>query len=236
MKRPLFRIALLALVTAALTLPASAQIIPAGPDRWVTPAGGGTAFTFPPGDVESLCGAMTMYNWDRRVTLRGVPFPGQDWDTVVVRLKDADLCSGKAVVPIRVEYIHFESDVHLTPCGKILWDVTLLENQPTTDMIIEQEHASGGTFRADLQMRVAFRGVTTDGDELGTLVYTLSLPDPANGTPWQSGGPTGWRPGIAKDESCFDVLREKAGIMGGDHVYFIEDLIAQGRCTKRPNA
>lgn len=237
MKRPLLRIALLALVAAALTLPASAQIIPAGVDRWVTPADGGTAFVFPPGDVESLCGEMTMYNWDRRVTLRGVPFPGFDWDTVVARLKDADLCSGKAVVPIRVEFLHFESNgFHITPCGKIHWDVTLLENQPTTEMIIEQDHSDGGNFRADLQMRVAFRGTDSNGNFLGTLIYTLTLPDPADGTPWQFGGPFGWSPGIDDDGSCFDVLREKAGVMGGDHVYFIENLIAQGRCEKRPNA
>lgn len=237
MKTPPLRIALLALVAAALTLPASAQIIPAGDDRWVTPADGGTSFVFPPGDIESLCGAMTMYDWDRRVTLRGVPFPGFDWDTVVTRLKDADLCSGQAVVPIRVRQLHFESiALHRTPCGKIHWDVTQLANQPTTEMVIQQDHATGGNFRADLQIRVAFRGTTSDGDEIGTLIYTLALPDPADGTPWQFGGPTGWRPGIAQDETCFDVLREKAGVMGGDHVYFIENLIAQGRCTKQTNA
>lgn len=237
--KSLFRIALFTLVAAAVTLPATAQVIPAGDDRWVTPADGGTSFTFPPGDVESLCGAMTMYNWDRTVALRGVS-AGADWDTIVTRLKDAELCNRKAVVPIRVRFLHFENyendGFHETPCGEIHWDVRHLRNQPTTEMVIEQDHGQGGNFRADLHIRVGFTATTVDGESLGTLIYTLALPDPADGTPWQFGGPTGWQPGINQDETCFDVLREKAGELGGNHVYFIEDLIAQGRCQKRPNA
>lgn len=234
MKRPLVRIALLALAAVALTLPAAAQVIPAGDDRWVTPHDGRTGFTFPPGDVESLCGQPASFDWDRRVSLGGVPFPGVDWDTVVSRLKDVDLCGGSAKVAIQVRHLHFTSlGLHETPCGKVQWDVRLAGNQPTTSMVIEHSSPGGGRFEADLQLRVAFNGTTSDGAFLGTLIYTLGLPDPPGGTPWSFGGPTGWRPGIDETETCFDVLREKAGIMGGDHVYFIENMIAQGRCHKR---
>ena len=56
MFRSMVRIAALsAAVALVLALPATAQYLPAGEDRWVTPNDGSTYFTFPAGDVESLC-------------------------------------------------------------------------------------------------------------------------------------------------------------------------------------
>lgn len=232
-----FRIALFALVAAALLAPpAGAQVIPAGPDNWRTADDGLTFYTFPPGDVESLCGRPATFDWDRRTSLRGVP-TADGWDTSVIRLKDAVLAPGETVtVPIVVEHLEFVSSApHCTPCGKIKWRVRAPDGQPQTFMQITQESALGGTFNATISVQVVFDAFTLNGTYLGSLFYTVDLPD-AEGSPWSWGGPTGWQPGIDPDDnSCVQELREKIGTLPSHHAYYIEEMIAQGRCDGRPN-
>lgn len=235
MNKMIFRLAALTAVAVLLAaLPATAQIIPAGDDRWVTPNDGGTFFTFPAGDVESLCGLPATSGWNRQITLTGVPSGGADWDTVVTRLKDADLSTGSASVPIQVTQMHFRSSgVHVTPCGKLLWEVKAIDHQPVTKMAIYQTSDLGGIFKAEISVRVAFSATKTDGTALGELFYTRDLPE-NGGTPWSWDRTTGtFRPGIDEDENCFDVLRDKIGTLPARHKYYIENLIAQGKCDKR---
>lgn len=236
MNRQLLRTSLLALVAVGLfALPAGAQIIPAGADNWVTPGDGLTFFTFPPGDVEALCNRPPTNDWDRRASLQGVPVPGVDWDTQVVRLADADLSSGSATVPIVVKHLHFASSApHCTPCGKLKWQVRAASAQPKTAMTITQSSENGGTFEALIAVSVEFTATNQAGIPLGSLFYSMSLPDPG-GTPWTFGGPTGWRPGIDEAEDCTEILREKISTMPAFHAYRIEEMIAEGRCDKRPN-
>ena len=233
MNRSLFRIVAFALVAAAFAaLPAAAQVLPAGPDRWRTPADGNTFFTFPGGDVESLCGAAPDPSWDHGVTLTGVPVAGADWDTEVTRLGDVSLAGG--AVPIRVTFLHFRSVApQATPCGELAWDVRLAGPQPVTTMKIRRTSNLGGTFAATISVRVAFHAFDAAGNFIGSLFYTQDLPDPG-GSPWSLGGPTGWRPGIEPDDDCFEILRKKIGTLPAQHAYFIEDLIAQGLCDGRP--
>lgn len=236
MNRTELKISLFALVAVGLlALPAGAQVIPAGADNWVTPGDGLTFFTFPPGDVESLCNKPPSSDWDRRTSLRGVPSSGADWDTQVVRLKDADLSDGSATVPIQVRQLHFASSApHCTPCGTLRWRVKATEDQPETEMTITRSSENGGTFEALISVNVEFTAISA-GTAIGSLHYTMDLPDPG-GTPWTFGGPTGWRPGIDEGENCIEILRKKISTLPAFHAYFIEQMIAEGRCDKRPNA
>lgn len=235
MNRIQFKTALFALVAVTLVaLPATAQVIPAGKDNWRTPGDGNTFFTFPAGDVESLCGAPPSGAWDHQVTLQGVPVSGADWDTQVTRLKDADLSNGSATVPIQVTHLQFRSvGSQPTPCGKLVWDVRPFGRQPLTKMTIKRNNDLGGIFVATIAVRVVFTGTADDGAVVGRLVYTVELPDP-DGSPWSFGGPTVWRPGITEDDECIETLREKLTTLPARHAYFIEDLIAQGRCKGQP--
>lgn len=237
MNRIQLKTSLFALVAVGLlALPAGAQVIPAGADNWVTPGDGLTFFTFPPGDVESLCNKPASSDWDRRASLQGVPAGGADWDTQVVRLKDADLSDGEATVPIQVRQLHFASSApHCTPCGKLKWNVKAADDQPETLMTIKQTTDNGGTFEALISVNVEFSATDQNGNSLGSLFYTMDLPD-SGGTPWTYGGPTGWRPGIDETESCIEVLRKKISTLPAFHAYYIEQMIAEGRCDKRPNA
>ncbi|MCP3964665.1 MAG: hypothetical protein GY719_43110 [bacterium] len=234
MHRFTFRTAALTLAAVLLAaLPAAAQVIPAGDDRWVTPADGTTYFTFPAGDVESLCGAPASFGWDRTVKLTGVPDPGEDWDTVVTRLADADVSSGYAVVPIQVTRLYFSSITeHRTPCGEINWRVKSIDNQPVTEMAIYNESGRGGTFKATISVRVVFAATDASGATLGYLYYTRDLPD-TTGVPWSFDGNGTFRPGIDENDDCTQVLRDKIATLPAGHGYFIENLIAQGKCTRK---
>ena len=107
MNKAILRASLLGLLLASLAaLPAAAQI-PPGPDYWVTPDNGRTFFTFPNGDVESLCGAPPSTAWNHRVNLRGVPVAA-DYDTVVQRLDKAVFdTTGHAQTRIVVKALSF---------------------------------------------------------------------------------------------------------------------------------
>lgn len=224
-------------VLALVAMPLAAQIIPAGEDRWVTPATGQTKFSFPSGDVESLCGAPVSAGWDHQVLLTGVPEPGWDWDTSVARLTSVSFSATttSVSVPIQVKRLEFRSLAsQRTPCGLLDWHVKTFENQPITKMKITKTSSKGGVFYATISVRVVFEATDAQsGASVGKLFYTLDLPD-NTGVPWSFDPSTGvFRPGIDTAENCIDVLRQKLLTATGSHVYFIENMIAQGRCDKR---
>ena len=235
MFRSMVRIAALsAAVALVLALPATAQYLPAGEDRWVTPNDGSTYFTFPAGDVESLCGAPVDFGWNRTVRLTGVPEPGYDWDTVVKRLNDADLSQDYAEVAITVSRLVFKSlETMETPCGRVNWYVKALDNQPVTKMVIVNKTGRGGYFKANISVRVAFEATDANGSHLGLLYYTFDLPD-KSGVPWSFDSFGNFRPGIDEGDNCEQVLRDKATTLPARHTYYIEQLIAQGKCDGRP--
>ncbi|HEX4954010.1 MAG TPA: hypothetical protein VF017_11525 [Thermoanaerobaculia bacterium] len=220
---------------ALLALPAMAADIPAGPDFWRTEHNGSTFFTFPGGEVESLCGAPASDDWDHVVRLGGVPVTG-DADTIIQRLKDANFVNGVAQTQVMVRALHFKStDVQDTPCGPLVWEVKNTDDQPITKMVIRQTSEQGGTFNANISVRVVFSGYNANsGAFLGNLFYTFDLPDTTAGTPWSfdPSGAAAWRPGMSETEDCTEVLRAKALTLPARHGYFIADMIAQGRCTK----
>lgn len=225
--------AVLMLLAAFLAVPAFAQTIPPGKDFWVTPNNGQTDFTFPNGDVESLCGAPASTTWNHKVLLRGVPAPGSDYDTVVARLDKAVFDSTlQASTRIQVSMLSFASAAsQSTPCGPLNWTVGLSGPQAVTTMKLRRTSTTGGLFSADIAVNVEFRAIR-NGSYLGSLFYNIVLPDPATGTPW-SFGPTGqFRAGMTPANDCVDVLREKLLTYSPDssHFYFISNMIAQGQC------
>ena len=237
MQNKIHRIALLTAAFALAAMPLTAQVIPAGLDRWVTPADGRTKFSFPAGDVESLCGAPVSSTWNHEVRLTGVPAPGWDWDTSVARLNSVNFTTTttSVTVPIQVKRLELRSLAsQATPCGSLNWRVTTVDNQPITKMKIVKTSARGGNFFATISVRVLFNATNAQtGAAVGQLFYTLDLPDTAAGTPWSFNPTTGvFRPGIDTAENCIDVLRQKLVTATGDHVYFIENLIAQGKCYR----
>jgi hypothetical protein len=230
-----FSIALVALLFVGLAAgSAAAQVIPAGSDFFRTPADGNTSFTFPDGDVESLCGAPPSTTWNHAVTLAGVA--GSVYDSVVDRLKDAVFDStGHASVPIQVQSLAFISTgPQATPCGALNWKVSQTGPQPITQMDLTLTSPSGGTFTANLSVKVEFDATdAASGKFIGSLFYSFDLPDPKNGTPW-SFGPNGvFRPAMDTANNCIEVLRAKISTLPARHAYFISDLIAQGRCTEK---
>src|SRR5437764_14917105 len=128
MTKLIARTTVLALPLLSLAaLPAFAQIIPPGVDRWVTPGNNQTLFLFSSGDVESLCGLPPSSSWDHHIYLRGIPQAGADWDTAVARLDDAVFTSsGTASTRIQVTSLNFASiSPQATPCGPLSWPVGL---------------------------------------------------------------------------------------------------------------
>lgn len=233
-----FRFAALLLLAGLATLPASAQTIVAGNDFWVTPADGQTKYSFPPGDVESLCGAPASATWNHTVALKGVPASGVDYDTVVRRIDTATFnTSGAASTRIVVTRLDLASiAAQSTPCGTLTWTVRLAGPQAITKMNLIRTTTTpvvGGAFSADIAVNVEFRGVNAAGSYVGSLFYNLILPDPQNGTPWSMKG-TLFRPAITTADNCIDVLRAKLAITTDpQHRYRISDMIAQGICNFR---
>lgn len=224
-----FVAAFLAVLTTAV--PGTASIIPAGEDRWVTPADGNTFFTFPEGDVESLCGAEVDFGWDRTVMLTGDPEAGEDWDTVIVRLEDLDVSRGSASVPVQVRNLALKSlEILETPCGLLRWRISALRHQPVTKMRIHNTSGKGGRFEANLSAKVAFQAIDAEGTPLGLLFYNLELPSARN-TSWSFDEYGFFRPGIDEKGKCSKVLQENVGPLPAQHSFYIEAQIAEDRCS-----
>lgn len=217
-------------------IPAAAQTIPAGVDRWVTPGNLQTYFDFPKGDVESLCGAAptgAIY----RVNFIGQPASGSDWDTAIARLDTVTFPVGGNTVTTRIQAtsLRFKGlNAVETPCGLLTFTAELNGPQPISSMTLTRTSTKGGYFHANILVRVLVRAYNTAGSQIGALVYSRTLPNPSTGTPWSFGPTGGFRPGIDTSDNCIAQLRQK--LAGTDpassHYYYIENLIAQGKCTR----
>jgi len=240
MTRSLVRAAALSIaITALAVAAAAAQVIPKGVDYWRTPAGG-TMFKFPDGDVEALCHKAADPSWNHQISLRGIPAQGSDWDSSVARLDPAIFVKNKEAT-VRVQFKSLSmisTDASDTPCGKVLWTARLAKrgSQPTTKMRITRSSKGGGVFSAELALRVEIQANRADtGVYVGSLFYDIKLPDPGTPTPWSFGPAHEFRAGMTENNDCIKVLREKQGTFppGSQHIYFISNLIAQGKCREQ---
>jgi len=229
----------IAIVTLAVfTAAAKDDEIEEGVDYWRTPDGGST-FTFPAGDVEHLCHKAADSTWDHKISLKGVPAKGSDWDSAVSRITDAEFHHGSNTATTRVHFKSLSltsSTPSATPCGSLDWTARLAKGlQPITKMTIMRDaDKKGGLFHADLKLRVEFRA-TKSGTRVGSLFYDVKLGDPTAGTAWSYGDKHRFRAGMGPDNSCLKVLRDKLGNYppGSQHFYFISNLIAQGKCSEK---
>lgn len=225
-------------LTLGATLPASAQI-PAGVDRWVTPGNGQTFLVIPDGELEALCGRPADSSWDHKIPMIGAPaIDAADWDTAVKRLDKATFVNRVATTRIQVAALQFKGlDTRKTPCGTNSFSAHLRGAQPVTVMTLRQTHANGGVFFADIKVATEIRVYDAfTGTQIGALPFAATLPSPATGTPYTWNGGL-FKPGIdsaAGPESCVPALRAKQAGFGveSSHYYYIENLIAQGKCTK----
>lgn len=235
-----FTVVLVALAIFA-ALPASAQTIPAGPDNWVTPNGGQTFVVIPDGELEALCAKPADDTWNHQVPMIGIPaVDAVDWDTSVRRLDKATFVNNLATTRIVVAALNFKGlETRQTPCGLNSFSAHLRGAQPITKMTLRKTHANGGLFFADIKVVTEIRVYDANsGAQIGAIPFAATLPSPATGTPFTVNTAGAFKPGIdssAGPESCVPALREKqAGYpVDSSHYYYIEDLIAQGLCTKR---
>ena len=236
----LLTITFCALLLASLAvLPATAQqIIPPGDDFWVTFPDGQTVFTFPEGDVESLCGLAPVSGWSPTVTLKGIPAAGSDYDTVVQRMDTAVFdAAGNAQTRIVLRHLAFASIHELaTPCGVLHWRVRNFGPQAVTMMRLRRLTPMGGIFSADIAVNVEFQAFDPSDTYVGSLFYNFVLPDPQNGTPWSFGPGGVFRAGMTEANNCIDVLRKKLAdpkYKDPSHQYRISKMIAAGQCDDR---
>jgi len=239
MTRSLVRASALSITLAILVaVQGAAQVIPAGVDYWRTPLNG-TKFRFPEKDVESLCKANPDPSWNHEVTLRGIPTQGSDWDSAVARLSEAVFDKeGNARTKVQFKSLALISTAPSdTPCGRLLWTARLAKGaQPITPMKITRKSKRGGTFSAELALRVEMQANDFNtGARVGSLFFDIKLPDPAGGTPWSFSASKRFRPGMTETDNCIQVLRDKLGTFppGSQHIYFISNLIAEGNCKRQ---
>lgn len=225
----------LAVAVGAVPADAGSLTIKKGKDFWTTPNNSKTVFTFPKGDIESLCQA-TAATDPIQVKLRGVRIiDSANYDTVVARLDNATFVGGEASTRIQVQDIRFESAATVsTPCGDLDFQVGPGCKQAVTTMKLTQTSDKGGIFSADLAVSVEFKAYKGDR-YIGSLFYNIVLPDPDGGTAWTLGDGGEFLAGMNESKDCIDVLREK--LLGYDesssHFYWISDMISKKDCSKR---
>jgi hypothetical protein len=237
-----YTVLLSSLLVFGLPALAAAQTIPAGTDLWATPRDGNTAFTFPAGDVESLCGMPPSSSWNHTVALGGPINSGPAGDTAVTRLNSATFSGGKAVTQVQLAALNMTNLApQNTPCGPLNWTVGLFGSQPVTTMTLTLDSTSGGTssstvggtFAATLQLSARLDATNaTTGSPVGSLFYTVTLPDPG-GTAWSLSSTGQFRAGMDTGNNCLETLRSEQNTSAGSgqHAYCIADAISQGNCN-----
>lgn len=235
-----------------LTVPVSAQVIPAGNDYWVTYGTGSSYAEIPFGELEALCGLAPDPNWNRIIRFQGVPVAG-DADTVVARLGNASLpaVGSVATVEVQVRALRFASmGPTATPCGPAEFKAGLVGAQPITRMTITRTSKTGGFFNSDLivNIEIIAHRAGNPAAEIGRLYYTFDLPDPGS-TPWTFAGALGvtaggWLPAVSPSGTpgnppdCWAVARAKVvnpPYQGtAAHEYYIAQYQAQGICPPPP--
>jgi hypothetical protein len=163
MKRGLFFCTLL-LAVAAMPVLAAHPIdrVPAGLDYWQTLSSGATMYDFSDNAIPAgfFCDGSKAFKG--RVNFEGVPIHTEPanilgtTDTVIERLDDAVFDdSGTAHTRIRGRVLNLQAtDLLSTSCGKFKVTANLTDNQPVSPMVFHSLNQYGGTFDAQLRLRV----------------------------------------------------------------------------------
>jgi hypothetical protein len=189
----IFCILLLTLAVPALAGRAPDRIA-AGVDYWQTLSSGATSYDFASNPLPAgfLCAGSAAFTG--RINFEGVPLRTEPagilgtTDTVIERLDEAVFNRrGIAQTRIRARALNLVATEPLkTPCGLFRVTASLADRQPVTQMVFYRENKDGGTFRAQLQLRVRIEFTNLQTGEASSVVHTVSLPT-VDGIPFAIG-------------------------------------------------
>lgn len=195
MKRGLF-VCVLLLAVAALPVFAASPIdrVPAGLDYWQTLSSGATMYDFSNNAIPAgfFCNGSAPFKG--RVNFEGVPIQTEPagilgtTDTVIERLDDAVFDdSGTAHTRIRGRVLNLTgTDLLKNACGKFKVTAHLTPNQPTSPMTFHAVNKYGGTFDAQLRLRVQVDFTNVKTHQVLSLTRDVYLPT-VNNTPFAIG-------------------------------------------------
>lgn len=181
---------ILVLVGVGLLLAASAFAAkPAGSiapgfDYWQTLGGGATGYAFDTEPLPKGFFCATSEAFDGIVYFEGLPLRTEPsnilgtTDTIVERLDEAAYNHrGYATTRVRVRAMSLAATELLkNSCGQ--WKVTagLADRQPVTTMVFHRDNDLGGTFKADLRLRVHMTFTNVATGQTRTVLRTVSMP------------------------------------------------------------
>jgi hypothetical protein len=168
--------------------------VPAGLDYWQTLSGGATAYSFASNPIPAgfFCAGSAAYTGN--VSFEGVPVrtvPARilgTTDTVIERLDDAVFdAQGNGRTRIRGRSLNLVSTEPLkSSCGSFTVTANLAANQPDSPMVFHRTSAYGGTFDAQLKLRVNITFTNVASDKAFSVVRDVYLPT-INSTPFAMG-------------------------------------------------
>ncbi|HSS48964.1 MAG TPA: hypothetical protein VLX28_08455 [Thermoanaerobaculia bacterium] len=168
--------------------------VPAGLDYWQTLSGGATAYSFASNPIPAgfFCAGSAAYTGN--VSFEGVPvhtIPSGilgTTDTVIERLDDAVFdAQGNGRTRIRGRSLNLVSTEPLkSSCGLFKVTANLTTDQPDSPMVFHRTFAYGGTFDAQLKLRVNINFTNVASGKVFSVVRDVYLPT-VNSTPFAMG-------------------------------------------------
>lgn len=192
------RLLVLCTLMLLVALPALAERpidrVPAGLDYWQTLGGGATAYSFSGNPIPAgfFCAGSAAFTGD--VSFEGVPvhtIPARilgTTDTVIERLDDAVFdAQGNGRTRIRGRSLNLVSTAPMkTSCGSFTVTANLAANQPDSPMVFHRTSVYGGTFDAQLKLRVNINFTNVANGKAFSVVRDVYLPT-INSTPFAIG-------------------------------------------------
>jgi hypothetical protein len=168
--------------------------VPAGLDYWQTLSGGATAYSFASNPLPAgfLCAGSKAFTGN--VTFEGVPvrtIPAHilgATDTVIERLDDAVFdAQGNGRTRLRARSLNLVSTAPLkSSCGRFNVTANLTTDQPESPMVFHRTFEFGGTFDAQLRLRVSIHFTNLATGKTFSVVRDVYLPT-VNETPFAMG-------------------------------------------------
>jgi len=169
----------------------SGQRVAAGFDNWQTLGSGATGYSFAnqPLPADFFCVGSEPFRGT--VEFEGVPLRTEPdgilgtTDTVVERMDEAVFNKeGVAVTRLRARALNLTATKLVTNrCGAWKVSATLAGTQPVTRLTFHRENQYGGTFDADLRLRVQVTFTNVKSGVTRNLVRTIAMPT-VNSTPF----------------------------------------------------
>lgn len=174
----------LLMVAALPAVAAPGSFVPAGVDYWQTLASGATAYNFAANPIPAgfFCPGSPAFRG--RINFEGVPLRTEPagilgtTDTIIERLDDAYFdAKGRAETRIRGRALNLQGTETLkTICGELKVTANLADDQPVSRMTLQRDSPEGGTFDAQLRLRVKINFTHLRSGRTSSVVHTVDLP------------------------------------------------------------